>query len=114
MPNNNPSRVLNRYWAQEKERQQELFEVFQQLDIFALSRLLVAANLPHFSRWLKQATILTVADTVPADTPNYHQALADKASEILGQKISVSVAKYTLFKHAGSFSQGKTNRQLKT
>ena len=112
MPNNQFSLFQTRDHNKEKERQQELFAVFQQMDVFALSRLLVAAKLPHFSRWLKQATILTVADTISANTPNYYQAIADKASQILDQEITLSAAKSTIFDHAGWFSGHKNNHQL--
>ena len=114
MPNNNLSLGSQaRDHDKEKQRQQELFAVFQEMDIFALSRLLIAAKLPHFSKWLKQATILTMADSIPADTPNYYQTLADKASQTLRQEITVSMAKNTLFTHAGLFSGQKKNHHLK-
>ena len=108
----NPTLGHYRDRAKEKQDQLELFQTFQKLDIFALSRLLVAAKLPHFSTWLKQATILTVADTIPSDVPNYYQTVADKASQILDQKITLSAAKATVYEHAGCFSAQKNNQQL--
>jgi len=103
----NPTLGHYRDRAKEKQSQLELFETFQQLDIFALSRLLVAANLPKFSKWLKQATVCTLAESIPYDTPNYYKALAEKASQVLDQKIPVSTAKTILHRHGVSFVDTK-------
>jgi len=94
--------IQNRDFEQERDNQQLLFSAFQQLDVYQLARLLVAAKLPKYSRWLKQATILTLADTISSDCPNYYQTLAEKASTTLDTSISIDTAKKTLSRHASA------------